>query len=126
MKNISEGLWNLQAKLLQRAGGSEVKEAAIRELRNEISESTLARFDQILSRGKRAVAAVRRGVCGECHIQVPKAQLIALAIEGGTHLCGSCGRYLYLSPEESINVLKAPPKKEGPPVRRKKLLAHAP
>jgi predicted nucleic acid-binding Zn-ribbon protein len=124
MKKISERLWTLQSKLSQRGVDASTKEDLIRELRQGIPEAVLARVDQSWTRGKKAVASVRRGVCTECHIQVPKALLIALTIDGGTHLCGNCGRYLYLSEEESIGLLKGPVKDKPASTKRKKLLAH--
>lgn len=125
MKKLSDRLWALQVKLSQRGVDSNAKEAMIREMREGISESILSKFDQVWARGRKPVALVRGGVCAECHIRVPRAQLFGLAApDGGLQSCGSCGRFLYLPEEESTNLLVAQAKPK-PEVRRKRVLAHA-
>lgn len=117
MKNIKSDLWALQG-LHGRLGISSGEEHSETEgLRKRIPSSVLVRFDQMLSRGKRPVAIVRRGVCTECHLRVTKADLMALVSMDEPQLCGNCGRYLYLPEEEAISMLPAAPVSE-PPVRR--------
>ena len=90
---------------------------AIAELRQGIPAPILAHYDRLRERGKKGVAAVRHQVCAECHMQIPIGVLGTLMHGTDIQLCGSCGRYLYLSKEETP---VAPPPVVIKPKRRKK------
>ena len=76
-------------------------EKEIDELRTRIAPPILAHYDRLLDQGKRGVAAVRNRVCTGCHIQVPRAFVLALRQGTDLQICENCGRYLYLpEPEE--------------------------
>lgn len=71
-------------------------------LRAKVPGQILSHYDRLMARGKKGVAVVRHGVCGECHIQVPIGSLGALTFGTDIQLCGNCGRYLYLPEDEPM------------------------
>jgi hypothetical protein len=68
----------------------------IARLRQSISEEILMRYDRLLIRGKKALAAVRCGVCAECHMRLPTGLYAELLRAEELLTCANCGRYLYL------------------------------
>ena len=102
MKSIMENLFALQ-KLLRLPGTDEGdRRKEIESLRKKIPEPVLGHFDRLRMRGKKGVAIVRNGVCGECRITVAIGVLGALAFESDVQLCGNCGRYVYLPEDEPV------------------------
>ncbi len=89
-----------------RKGTKEEERARLRAL---IPEQILGHFDRLLVRGKKGLAALRSGVCSECHIRVPTGTLVTLAHGTDIQLCGNCGRYLYLPEGETVGPTPAPP-----------------
>lgn len=92
------------------------------ELRQTIPAPILGHYDRLRARGKKGVAVVRNGVCGECHLRVPIGVLANLVHRSDIQLC-NCGRYLYLAEEIALPTVAAlePPKrktrsKKSPPV----------
>jgi len=102
MKNIMENLFALQKLLLLPGTDEGDRRKEIGSLRKKIPETLLGHFDRLQMRGKKGVAIVRHGVCGECHITIPIGVLGALAFETEVQLCGNCGRYLYLPEDEPV------------------------
>ena len=74
--------------------------AVIAELRAVIPDPILAHYDRLRSRGKKGVAVIRNNVCTGCHMGVAIGTIVTLKQGKDIQLCGSCGRYLYLPPEE--------------------------
>lgn len=101
MKRIMADLFALQRLQLQTRIDQHDRKAEIEARREMIPGSILMRFDRLRMRGKKGVAVVRDGVCGECHIKVAIGTLGALASGTQVQTCGNCGRYLYL-PEEDL------------------------
>jgi hypothetical protein len=117
MQTIKERLWALQNILGPDHGPATSQSRSPSQLREGVPPQVLARFDQMLARGKRPVAAVRHGVCSACHLRIPTADLVDLVSSRELRLCGNCGRYLYLSEEEALASL---PSLTGPkPAGRK-------
>ncbi len=113
MRVLMENLMALQTLELTRKAGKDEETARLRKL---IPDPILAHYDRLMVRGKKGVSVLRRGVCSECHIRVPTGTLVTLAKGVDIQLCGSCGRYLYLSEEELAAVTPQP----APPRRARK------
>lgn len=77
-------------------------EVEIGKLREKVPAQILAHYERLVLRGKKGVAIVRGGACGECHLRIPGGKLADLAYTNKIHLCDNCGRYLYLSEEEPL------------------------
>ena len=135
MKNVMENLFALQTLQLQTGPGQRNREGAAETLRKTIPQAVLTRYDRLVAQGKKGVAVVRNGVCGECHISVAIGALAGLAQEGDIRTCGNCGRYLFLLPHEPVVAAPAilpPPAKAAKTIktvkttrRKKESLAHA-
>ncbi len=111
MKHVINLIFNLQnLETLQAGKAADQKEA--QGLRETIPEPILAHYDRLTSRGKKGVAVVRNRVCASCHMGVPVGAINTLINGDDLQLCGSCGRYLYMPPEEKASFLEpaAPPK----------------
>ena len=121
MKHVTESLFKLQT--LQSAKLTDAVGTEIEGLRETIPAPILAHYDRLTSRGKQGVAVVRNNVCASCHMQAPIGSISTLASGGDIQLCGSCGRYLYLPPEERARFLQPPPPPK--PARRKRKIAPA-
>ena len=118
MKSIMENLFALQKLQLQARTDERDRRTEIELLRKKIPETILGHFDRLRMRGKKGVAIVRNGVCGECHITVAIGILGALAFETDVQLCGNCGRYLYLPEDEPVYSPASSPKSK--PAKRQK------
>ena len=79
-----------------------------REMRNKIESlraplptSILGHYDGRKARGKLGIAAVRRGVCGACHLSIPTGRLADLRRKTGElNVCDNCGVFIYLPEDE--------------------------
>jgi len=116
MQLILENLLKLQ--LLQL--GQNQKRAArskIKDLRAQIPEAMLLHHDRLAAREKQGLVEVRNQSCSGCHMRVPIGTLLALVAGDTVVACDSCGRYLYLSPAASEEILHPAPI-ISPPKRR--------
>ena len=120
MTKIVERLFELQKLELQTDADSVGRVAEIKAARAKIPVHILENFERLRVRGEKAVAVVRHGVCGECHLQIATGVLQSLASGEEVQRCGNCGRYLHLPDDEPVCPPPAPAKK-----RRKKELLHA-
>jgi Zn-ribbon protein, possibly nucleic acid-binding len=101
MKPIVEKLLELQTILLAKpAEGTEAGAKAF-ALRQEVPSSLLGHFNRQIARGRRAVALVRNGVCGECHMRLPLGTAASLVGANDIVLCETCSCYLMLAPTEA-------------------------
>jgi predicted nucleic acid-binding Zn-ribbon protein len=94
----------------------------IAELRGKIPTPVLNHYDRLRARGKKGIALVRNQVCTGCHMRVPIGMITTLMHNLDIQLCDSCGRYLYLSPEEGVGFSEratAPAKPVEKPRKRK-------
>src|SRR5262245_6742403 len=108
MKQVLDNLLRLQALELsieQSPSGSMGTE----ELRKRIPTPYLQHYDRLRARGKKGVAMVRHGVCGQCHMQVAMGLLAALRRQVDVHRCENCGSFLCLI-EEAAPQLEMPPR----------------
>jgi len=115
MLKMMENLLAMQC--LQMNKNSADHTAEIESLRKGVPAPILAHYDRLLARGKKGVAILRGGVCVECHMRVPVGTLVTLANARDVQLCGNCGRYLYLSPEEAKAAVTPP---EPPAAKKRK------
>ena len=101
MKSLIDNLMALQ-ELRGRASKSMRNRAEqLTALRAQIPESLLFTFDRLIARNKKPVSIVRHGVCSECHLQIAVGTLGSLAFGQTVQQCGNCGRFLYLTKDES-------------------------
>lgn len=74
----------------------------IEALREKLPTAILKHYDQRHARGKPAIAAVKHGVCGGCHISMPRGSVIELHRSGGSiDVCENCGVFIYLDDSEA-------------------------
>jgi len=79
----------------------------IESQRAPLPTSILVHYDQRTARGKLAIAPVRGGVCGACHLSIPSGRMADLRRKPSElNVCDNCGAFIYLSEGES-----APPSK---------------
>lgn len=111
MKQILENLLlleNLELRKEPMPAGSPGPE----ELRKTIPAQVLQHTDRLRERGKKGVAHVRNGVCGQCHMQVAVGLLNSLRRQDNLYRCANCGSYLYYV-EEPV-ALEMPPRSVKP------------
>jgi hypothetical protein len=111
---IIQQLLELQGVELGSRAGSPVARREGELLRREIPEPILGHYDRLVSRGKKAVAVVRRGVCSGCQMRLPSGIYANLLRDDDICVCDNCARYLMLAPEED-----APPAPPAPPAPKR-------
>jgi len=75
--------------------------AEIASLRNLLPTSILAHHDSLRVRGKPSIAPVSRGVCGGCHLALPRGRVADLRREpDNLNVCDNCGVFIYLAEEQ--------------------------
>jgi hypothetical protein len=117
MRQIMENLLKLQTFQLQSTSLSLENKSEILKLREKIPGPILGRFDRLVARGKKGVAIVHNGACGECHLRLPSGTAADLRFTHELHVCDNCGRYLYLPADETPGGDKPAPSPKAP-VRR--------
>jgi len=100
--SIVETLLEVQRIELENRRLSREQQEQAGKLRAQVPASVLERFDRWVGRKKRAVAIVRNGVCGECHLRLPSGTLASLAYTTEIHYCDNCTRFLYLPEDEPL------------------------
>ena len=108
MKQILDALFALQN--LELAGPTD--KVGSEEARKKIPAHVLQQYDRLRARGKKGAADVRRGVCGQCHMQVAVGLLASLRREDNLYRCQNCGAYLRLMEEPPV--LEMPPRRVQP------------
>ncbi|MDR3401167.1 MAG: hypothetical protein P4L99_01615 [Chthoniobacter sp.] len=74
--------------------------AEIESLRDLLPTSILAHHDSLKARGKRSIASVSRGICGACHLALPRGRVADLRPEpADLNVCDHCGVFIYLAEE---------------------------
>ncbi len=76
------------------------REAQILELRSRIPRRLLAHYDSQAAHGRKGVAVIRDGICGECRQLVPASALNGLKNGHPIQFCIHCRRFLYCPEEE--------------------------
>ncbi len=79
----------------------QVVQDKIETLRAPLPTSILSHYDGRKARGKLAIAPVRGGVCGACHLAIPSGRLADLRRKPGElNVCDNCGVFIYLNADE--------------------------
>ena len=74
----------------------------IESLRAPLPTSILGHYDGRKARGKLAIAPVRGGVCGACHLSIPSGRVSDLRRKPGElNVCDNCGVFIFLTEDES-------------------------
>jgi hypothetical protein len=121
MNPIIENLLQLQACETGTSQNS-TGDVEIKKLRTKIPAHVLTHYDRLRARGKRGAAFVRRGVCGQCHMQLALGLFASLHRQGDLHCCQTCGAYLWMEEEAPIEM----PLRKAKPVRRGRKLPTTP
>ena len=100
MSTTMETLYELQGLLLSSKTSAATPESRIHKLRQDVPPPILAHFDRVIAQGRKGVALVRRGICGECHLRVSFATNASLVRPDDIFLCENCGCYLMKAPDE--------------------------
>jgi predicted nucleic acid-binding Zn-ribbon protein len=75
--------------------------AKIDELRQQLPTAILKHYDQRRALNKPAIAAVKRGICGGCHISMTRSSAVNLQRnDGKLNVCENCGVFIYLDDNE--------------------------
>jgi predicted nucleic acid-binding Zn-ribbon protein len=109
-----------QRQINKCSSASRTLAAEIESLRAILPTSILEHHDNRRARGKITVALVTNGICGACHLAIPRGQLAELRrVVDDLSVCGQCGAFVYLADE-------AQPTPDGwlkaVPGRRKKIV----
>jgi hypothetical protein len=127
MKTVVSSLYELQK--IELLSPNDSSNPAADHLRERISPDFLSVYERYRLRGRKAVAVVRNGVCGECHLRIPMGTLVDLMHGDEVMRCGNCGRFLYLPEDAPIAIASnapapqpaaTPAKAHTPRPRRKK------
>ena len=70
------------------------RELAIEQARTGIPHSILVHHDELVGRGVRSLAEVKRGACGACGKRLPACHGDAGEPWGGLDVCDRCGVFL--------------------------------
>ncbi len=99
---VIELLAALQALEYETAELGPANPGEVARLRQSISQEMLQYYDRYMSRGKKAIAWVRHGVCAECHMQLSSGAYADLLRADDVATCEHCGRYLREAPPEPV------------------------
>ena len=75
-------------------------------LRAKIPNAILGHFDRMVAQGRPGVAPVRNGVCGGCHIRIPRAHVAGIRVSHELDVCDQCGSFIYS--EEVLDAVSNP------------------
>ena len=65
------------------------------ELRAKVPNAILGHFDRMLAQGRSGIAPLRNGVCGGCHIRIPRAHIAGIRGSHELDVCDQCGTFIY-------------------------------
>jgi predicted nucleic acid-binding Zn-ribbon protein len=79
-------------------------QAKIASLRAPLPTSILSYYDRRKARGKLSIAPVSHGVCGACHLALPRGRVGELLSKPAElNVCDNCGVFIYPADEEPAN-----------------------
>ncbi|MDD5200598.1 MAG: hypothetical protein PHC88_12455 [Terrimicrobiaceae bacterium] len=120
LRQLSE-LEGTQSRLKKNNPNHPTLATEIEQLRAVLPTSILRHHDSRRSRGKISVAPVVGGVCGACHLAIPRGRLLDLQrVAHALNVCDHCGVFIYL-PEAA-----EPPRAGREKVVRKKRAPRSP
>jgi len=94
-------------------------EQQLARLRAPIPVSVLTHHDHRRRRKQRSITTARNGVCGHCHIAVPRALVIQMARSGALGSCPHCEGFLYIESEPAAEVAQKKPATSNSKTSRK-------
>jgi hypothetical protein len=118
VRNILENLLALQNVELVPGKATPERDAQILALRDRIPQRLLTHYDSLMANGRKGVALVRHGVCGECRQLVGASALNGFLHDDPIQICIHCRRFLYWSAPEAEG-LPAAARRTHPASRRK-------
>jgi len=65
------------------------------ELRAQVPNAILGHFDRMLAQGRSGIAPLRNGICGGCHIRIPRAHIAGIRGSHELDVCDQCGTFIY-------------------------------
>jgi len=92
--NEQNGAWETEQLAFKRE--IEEKQHELARCAGNIGETLLKKYLHIAKLRNPALAAAERGVCQECHMQLPPQEYILLQRSQGLSICPSCQRLLYI------------------------------
>jgi len=93
----------------------------IEGLREKLPTALLTHYDQRRSRGKPAVAAMRNGICGACHLSLPSGRVADMNRGGDAiQVCENCGVFIYLDVSKSATAEASDAVPAAPPAKSRK------
>ena len=113
LRQLSD-LESARKRLNKKSGEFAETTLQIELLRGRLPTAILGYYDQRCARGKPGIARVRNGVCGGCHLSLPRGR--AVELRGNSEVlsvCDNCGVFIFQD-EEAPESVPAPI-----PVRRR-------
>lgn len=112
---VLEILLQLQELELGPRASSPAARREAEALRRQVPLPILGHYDRLVTRGKKAVALVRHGVCTGCQMQLPSGVYAKLLHQDDLCVCDNCARYLVNAPEPvpSAETASAPASKRA-------------
>ena len=105
-----------EGSAVHRVGRSTLdSEALIESLRAHLPLSVLVQHDRLRAKGRRSIAALRRGVCSACHMSLPVGTQSEVKKQSALLRCDYCGRFVFLAEEEAASL---PCISDAPPLRQ--------
>jgi hypothetical protein len=120
---IIQQLFDLQGLDLGPKANSPATRREAETLRAQLPETVLGHYDRLVSRGKKAVALVRRGVCTGCMMRLASGLYATLLRDSDICVCDNCARYLMLANDEVPGAVPAVPGPSKRAVSRKRSTA---
>jgi hypothetical protein len=84
-------------------------EQQVARLRAPLPVSVLMHHDHRRHRKQMSITTARNGVCGHCHIAVPKALVLQMTRTGALGSCPHCEGFLYVESEPTAEVAQKKP-----------------
>ena len=78
-----------------RAGAAVPLTSRQEELRAHVPTAILGHFDRMLAQKKTGIAPLRNGVCGGCHIRIPRAHIAGIRGSHELDVCDQCSTFIY-------------------------------
>lgn len=104
MSKLVDDLLELQTLVRLGDAATPEQKARIESLKAEVPPAVSGHFFRQLKNGRRGLAVVRNGVCGECHLRLSHAMVHMLARANDLLMCESCGSFVTLAPEDKAAI----------------------
>lgn len=84
-----------KAKPVARGAAPAPLTARQKELRALVPTSILGHFDRMVAQKRPGIAPVVNGVCGGCHLRIPRAHVAGIRASHELDVCDQCGSFIY-------------------------------